>query len=338
MGIEQKKFSILGYENSFYNQAVMENMDVEHPGNEENSNDAMDVELSKEVDAENNAMECEKVHVPEIETGKSNLVSTTDKTAEDNNLCVICDRKTLRIQGKRIGLHKLLCKDRAKKFLEITNYFRDDTHSKIFNIKTPADLILFGIYYHSNCLRQYEKSFDRKKDGNSLSQNYQEDNCQIESYTEDVFFGTLKFDDHSEEEMIPYSHLSSNCELSESFEENSSAGYLNNFIDISSNLNSDYISNNNNNENLNNLKGENPNKNVQIFDLSALDYEVDEFGPPQKKFKPGAIEKNNKRSATLDSSISDHENGDLSRPSKKRKSNRVSDSSTELKKMQYKMS
>lgn len=306
-----------------HNYYAMENMDVEELENEETSNCAMDAEIMDQIGAENNTIECENIQIPRTEAGEKNLDAV-------DNCCGVCGRKSFKFRGEKIGLHKLMCHDRAKKFLEIISSQHDDVYVKFGHIKTPTDLILSECYYHSKCLRQYEQRYDRNKNSTTLLQNSQENNCQIKLYTRDLFFGTLKFDDSFDELEIPILNSSPNFELSESFEENLSTELSNNFINCSNN-----ILNNNNDENINNYNGHNQNDHIEKADILTSDDGIDDFVPPLKKYKPNRIETNNESTATFESLILDIENkdeqGDFLQLPKQRKSNKIVDNSTQLK-------
>lgn len=89
--------------------------------------------------------------------------------------CVICGS----IWNAKISKKFRICEqDRGVNFLKITRFFKDEVFTRTADLKNLESLFAADIYYHKNCMRSYEKKYERvfnenlPKSTNELNDNF----------------------------------------------------------------------------------------------------------------------------------------------------------------------
>lgn len=74
-------------------------------------------------------------------------------------LCIICNYQSK--YENEIVKYRICEKNRAETFLKISRHFQDDVFTRTANLKSFSDVFAADIYYHPNCMRMYERKFDK---------------------------------------------------------------------------------------------------------------------------------------------------------------------------------
>lgn len=90
--------------------------------------------------------------------------------------------------------------------MKIAHFFRDSVCAKIGHLSCK-DLLSFNIFYHKNCIRRYEKKYDRVDDKITLPAGFAAaGDCIQYSLEKDLAFGSLNFEDNLEDISLNVEH------------------------------------------------------------------------------------------------------------------------------------
>ncbi|KAH0561136.1 hypothetical protein KQX54_013579 [Cotesia glomerata] len=93
-----------------------------------------------------------------------------DSTIESNDMkkikCIICNNIK---NNSVIRKHKISQVESAESFLRITADLKDCVYNRTIGTRTAELILAKGVYYHSNCFRNYQKKYDRKINVTSIT-------------------------------------------------------------------------------------------------------------------------------------------------------------------------